>query len=132
MKFKWYKGLPFIAINLNVEGVDIAFENALIDTGAASSLFNIDKLLDNGLSMKETDIIVEMVGIGGTEHVFQREIGSVRVAKCDITKPTVQFGEMDYGFQIDGIIGSDLLSKISAVIDFGCDSINSASSEASV
>lgn len=127
MKFKWYKGLPFVAIKLDVEGVEIEFGNALIDTGSASSLFNIDKLLDNGLGVKQTDIIVEMVGIGGTEHVFQREINAVQIAMCHIANPIVQFGEMDYGFEIDGIIGSDLLSKISAVIDFGCDSIRSNS-----
>ena len=123
MKFKWYKGLPFIAITLDVEGVEIEFDNALIDTGSSSSLFNIDKLLDKGLGAMQTDIIVEMVGIGGTEHVFQREINAVKIAMCHIANPTVQFGEMDYGFEIDGIIGADLLSQICAVIDFGCDSL---------
>ncbi|MFT4925090.1 MAG: hypothetical protein ACI8WB_001180 [Phenylobacterium sp.] len=88
-------------------------------------MFSIDELLDNGLGAKQTDIIVEMVGIGGTEHVFQREINAVQIAASHIANPVVQFGEMDYGFEIDGIIGSDLLSTISAVIDFGCNSIDS-------
>ena len=67
---------------------------------------------------------IQMVGIGSIEHAFQREIDSVRIVKRDIPKPIVQFGEMDYGFEIDGIVGSYLRSNISAVIDFGSDSIN--------
>jgi hypothetical protein len=95
----------------------------LIDTGAASLLFNIDKIFENGITIEDTDTICKMVGIGGIEHVIQRKINSIFIANTNILNPTVQFGDMDYGFEIDGIIGSDILREMPAVIDFDDNSI---------
>jgi predicted aspartyl protease len=123
MKFKWENDLPFISVKLVISGSTIELNHALIDTGAASSLFNVDKVFKNGITIKDTDTICKMVGIGGTEHVIQRKISSVLIANTNVAAPTVQFGSMDYGFDIDGIIGSDILREMSAVIDFDEDSI---------
>ncbi|MCJ8275008.1 MAG: hypothetical protein MJK04_37105 [Psychrosphaera sp.] len=62
MIFIWHKGLPYISVVLHIGGVEIAFSNVLIDSGAASSLFNIEKLFENGLGVDKNDIICEMIG----------------------------------------------------------------------
>lgn len=118
MKFNWYGQLPFLSIELNIDDTTITFDNVLIDSGSASSLFNVEKLYENGLGIKNTDVVCNMVGIGGAEQVFQREVKGALIADCHIGKPVVQFGEMDYGFQIDGLLGADILSSMSAVLDF--------------
>jgi hypothetical protein len=123
MKIKWQSGLPFMSVSLVVEGATVQIDNALIDTGAASSLFNIEKIFEHGFTIQDTDIVCEMVGIGGSEHVIQRKISSILVANRQVENPTVQFGKMDYGFSIDGIVGSDILRELSAVIDFDKDTI---------
>ena len=123
MKFKWKNDLPFISIELVVAGSTIELGHALIDTGAASLLFNIDKIFENGITIEDTDTICKMVGIGGIEHVIQRKINCIFIANTNILNPTVQFGDMDYGFEIDGIIGSDILREMPAVIDFDDNSI---------
>ncbi|NQZ05545.1 MAG: hypothetical protein HRT35_00150 [Algicola sp.] len=125
MTFIWHKGLPYISVVLNIGGVEIAFSNVLIDSGAASSLFNIEKLFENGLGVDKNDIICEMIGIGGTEYVIQRQIHSAQIAQSTVVKPTVQFGEMDYGFDIEGLIGADILRDMGAVIDFRRNTITS-------
>ena len=118
MKFRWQKGLPFITAKLTVEGKVIEIHNALVDSGAASSLFSIENFLNAGLTINSHDIIVEMVGIGGTESVFQRKINEIKIANISVGSPIVQFGTMNYGFEIDGIIGSDILSQARAIIDY--------------
>lgn len=107
-----------MSVQLVVDGTTIKFDNALIDTGAASSLFNIEKVFEHGFTIQDTDIICEMVGIGGSEQVIQRSIDSILVANRLVDSPAIQFGKMDYGFEIDGIVGSDVLREISVVIDF--------------
>ena len=121
MKIKWQNGLPFMSVKIEVEGSVIQFNNTLIDTGAASSLFSIEKVFEHGFTIQDTDIVCEMVGIGGSEYVIQRSISGLMVANHQVENPTVQFGKMDYGFAIEGIIGSDILRGLSAVIDFNKD-----------
>ena len=64
-----------------------------------------------------------MVGIGGTESVFQRKINKIKIADISVASPIVQFGTMNYGFEIDGIVGSDILSQARAIIDYDQEAI---------
>lgn len=123
MKFKWIDGLPFVSAALTVENQQLQFNNVLIDTGAASSVFCTDKLFEFGLGLQPTDIVLEMAGIGGSERVFQRTVNSIQFGEILVNNPTVQFGEMDYGFDIDGIIGVDILVAAPVLIDFLKDEI---------
>ena len=119
MTFQWQNGLPFMSVQLLIgDSSVIVLHHVLIDTGAASSLFSIDKVFENGIVIEDSDVICKMVGIGGREHVIQRSINEISFADISVTNPTVQFGEMDYGFVIDGIIGADILRQIGAVINF--------------
>lgn len=59
-----------------------------------------------------------MRGVGGTEYVFTKTIDGIIVAGTKVNKPSIQSGAMDYGFEIDGILGMDLLTKLYAIIDF--------------
>lgn len=127
MKFEWRSGLPFITIIIEVKDKQKTLDKVLVDTGAASSLFNIDSVFEQGVDFEPEDTICKMVGIGGTEYVIQREIESVSIDNAKVDKPKVQFGEMDYGFPIDGIIGADILKRVNAIIDFELDSISANS-----
>lgn len=123
MKFKWLDGLPFVNAQLIVDNTPIQFNNVLIDTGAASSVFCTDKLFESGLGLQPTDIVLEMAGIGGSERVFQRSVDAIKFGNIVVSNPSVQFGEMNYGFDIDGIIGVDVLIAAPVLIDFLKDEI---------
>lgn len=123
MNIKWKNHLPIISLTIETDDGTMSLENVLIDTGAASSLFNVDHIFENGMSITPNDTICKMIGIGGAEFVIQRQINSITLAGNKITNPTVQFGEMDYGFELDGILGVDILKQMSTLIDFGTDTL---------
>jgi len=41
----------------------------------------------------------------------------ITIAQCEIPKFTIQIGAMNYGFNINGILGMDFLKRSRATID---------------
>ena len=56
-------------------------------------------------------------GVGGSEFVFMKRVDQVAVGELQVSDFAVEVGAMDYGFQFDGIIGTDFLLAVGAVID---------------
>lgn len=56
-------------------------------------------------------------GVGGIETVFARRVERLRVDEHGLADFEVQIGSMDYGFEINGILGMDFLTQAGAVID---------------
>jgi predicted aspartyl protease len=89
----------------------------LVDTGSASTILSIDLLSRIGIAPEPNDTIHQIRGVGGTEAVFRRRLDSVELGDASVAGFAVEVGAMDYGFNIQGIVGTDLLLRTGAVID---------------
>ncbi|MGF6353130.1 hypothetical protein ABIE27_001039 [Paenibacillus sp. 4624] len=90
MKIADIYGLPFISVQLVYRGKKLTLKKVLLDTGSASTLLNADVVMDIGM-IPEYGTVVED---------FEIEIGS-----------------MDYGLEIDGILGFNFMKQTGAVIN---------------
>lgn len=117
MNLKLKYGLPFTDIVLTHKGKLLSFDNFLIDTGSASTIIAAEIALDLGLGPEPLDVIKKIRGIGGTEYVYEKHIDRIQLGTKKLTHFKVQIGDMDYGFDIKGIIGMDYLIKSKTIID---------------
>ncbi len=109
--------LPFVTIQVKL-GVDyLEIPNVLIDTGSAKSILSADILEPLGISPGRNDRLKRVRGIGGTEIVYEKKMDLITIAQCEIPKFTIQIGAMNYGFNINGILGMDFLKRSRATID---------------
>jgi hypothetical protein len=117
MKIRLRNGLPFISATLLHRGKRLVLKNVLLDTGSAGTIFSSDKVLGIGLTYEPEDIVYSIRGVGGSEFVFTKIVEKLKVDKLQINALEVEIGAMDYGFEIDGIIGMDFLTQVGAVVD---------------
>jgi Aspartyl protease len=75
-----------------------------------------DQVLAVGLQYEADDPAQRMRGIGGAEFVFVKRIAHLSVGKLQVTNFAIKVGVLDYGFAIDGILGTDFLLQVGAVI----------------
>jgi predicted aspartyl protease len=88
-----------------------------VDTGSATTILSADILSTIGVKPEANDTTAQIVGIGGEESVFQKTIDYIRV-EDKVTKDfKIDVGLMDYGFEINGILGMNFLMKANAIID---------------
>ncbi|WP_374687730.1 retropepsin-like aspartic protease [Promineifilum sp.] len=112
-------GLPFVTAEIEYGGQLLTIENALLDTGSAGTLFQVERLLTVGVRMEPDDMIRRIRGVGGTEFVFSKQIDALTVGGLRVRGFEVEVGALDYGFDLDGIIGLDFLMAVGAKIDLG-------------
>lgn len=110
-------GIPFVKAEFINDGKKISSKNILIDTGAGSSIISSDLAIEIGLTPGPNDVINRVRGVGGYEFVYQKSVDKVRIGQREICNFTIEVGDMDYGFDIDGILGTDFLIASKAVID---------------
>jgi predicted aspartyl protease len=89
----------------------------LVDTGAASTVINADLAADAGVYVSPTDTLRRLRGVGGHEYVFTRRVDRLAIGDHGLDDFELEIGEMDYGFQLGGILGMDFLRAAKAVID---------------
>lgn len=109
--------LPFTAVEVVYQGTSIEIQNVLVDTGSASTIFSVDALAALNVAPLPSDTLHMIRGVGGTEVVFMRRMDEVRLGDKRLGEVEVEVGGMDYGFEISGILGMDLLLAAGAVID---------------
>lgn len=125
MKIHLRKGLPFISATVFYRGNHLVLKNILLDTGSAGTVFSTDKVSPIGLTYELNDMIHSIRGVGGSEFVFTKIIDGLRVDRLQVGALEVEIGAMDYGFEIDGIIGMDFLAQVGAVVDLSVMEIRS-------
>jgi hypothetical protein len=118
MKIIIKHGLPFISAVLTYRQKELKIENILLDTGSGGTIFSTDLLNRIGLKPEPKDKIQRIKGVGGTEYVYQKQINFLSVGILSVNNFIIEIGAIDYGFDIQGIIGTDFLMKTEAVIDF--------------
>ena len=110
-------GLPYDTVTLLYSGQQLDLANVLLDTGSAGTLFAADQVLAVGLQYEADDTVQRIRGIGGAEFVFVKCVDRLSVGELQVSDFAIEVGAMDYGFAIDGIIGTDFLLQVGAVID---------------
>lgn len=115
LEFKY--GLPFCKIEVIHNNKRLTLNNVLIDTGSGGTLLKMDKIEEINITIDMNDSIETIHGVGGSEFVYKKVIDQIKLGNLYNSDVKVEIGIMDYGFEIDGIIGIDFLKKISAIID---------------
>lgn len=109
--------LPFLQVTIAYRNTPITIGNVLVDTGSASTILAADMVGSVGLMQASTDMLHAIGGIGGTEFVYSRQVDYIQVGNHRLSDFIVQVGGMDYGFEINGILGMDFLTQTGAIIN---------------
>ena len=117
MKLRIQHQLLFVTATIQHQGQSLQLEHVLIDTGSAATVFRVDRLLEVGIEYALTDELWRVRGVGGSEFVFTKKIDQLLAGDLFATDLVIEVGAMDYGFELDGILGLDFLMVNQAVID---------------
>jgi hypothetical protein len=116
MKFEFRDGLVWIPISLEYEGKQIQIEKCILDTGSATTAFDINFV---DFNYQKSSFIRRLCGLGGgTQEVVCQEIDSMMIGKTELKHIEIEFGDIAEGFGIEGFIGNDILSRFTFTIDF--------------
>lgn len=110
-------GLPFCIVTISYMGKCKSINNVLLDTGSGGTVFKMDIVEDIGITIEDDDVIETISGVGGSEFVYKKNIDSIILGDLELHDFKVEVGVMDYGFEINGILGMDFLKKVGAVIN---------------
>lgn len=92
-------------------------DKVLIDTGSGGTILKSDLVFEVGIEMEPTDEIETIRGVGGSEFVFLKTIEGLDLGGLEVNDFKCEIGAMDYGFDINGIIGLNFLKEVGAIID---------------
>ena len=104
-------------MHLTYQGQTITLLNALLDTGAASTIVASDIVEPLGIKPRLEDKIDLIYGVGGVEGVYLRQFERLELGGRIMENLDVEIGGMDYGIAIDAIIGMDVLTELGAIIN---------------
>ena len=110
--------LPFVSVVVHGNGKTITLHRVLLDTGSGGTAFKTDDMEKIGVVPDGDDKPATMRGVGGDEYVLQKKIPAIEIGDMLVSQFVIQMGALDYGFELDGIIGADFLLHVKAVIDF--------------
>lgn len=111
--------LPFASAVLSYRGQVVEINSVLIDAGSASTVISADLVETIGIRPQPDDILNKLRGIGGTEVVYTRAVDSFSLGGVSVPDFELEIGGMDYGFEIQGIVGMDFLRQTGAIVDLG-------------
>ena len=117
MKIRLQNGLLFADVSIIHYGKKLDIHNAIIDTGSTGTIFSIDKVADAGIKPEPYDPVREIRGVAGTEFVFIKQVDRLTLGEFEINNFDIEVGAMEYGIEINGIIGLDFLLKVKAKVD---------------
>ncbi len=109
--------LPYVKLKIIHDDKELILNNVLVDTGSAKSIFKESLVEKINIKPEPEDILGSIRGVGGIEFVYIKQIDSLYLDDICVRNFKVDIGEMDYGFEIDGILGMDFLLEINAIID---------------
>jgi predicted aspartyl protease len=110
--------LPFATLTISYHGNTKAISNILVDTGSGTTILSADIVAEVGIIPSPEDTLYNIRGVGGSEVVFSRKVNFIQIDHQKITDFEIEIGGMDYGFEINGILGMDFLLRAGATINF--------------
>lgn len=122
-------GLPFVKIKIVFRGKELELNRVLIDTGSASTLLNADLVREIGIVPEENDVVDTIRGVGGVEYVYTKFLDAIHFDGQWVSQFQIEIGSMDYGLEIDGILGFDFMKTAGLVINAKEMTISSFSSK---
>ena len=111
-------GFAFVSVVLHANNRQIRVENVLIDTGSAGSVFRTHDLADIGVVLEGSDQLRFLTGIGGQEPVIDKTIDRIEVGNLSISPFSIEAGAVQYGYDIQGVLGMNFLLQAGATINF--------------
>ena len=117
MQLQLIDNLPFTSIVVTYKGQTVEVPNVLVDTGSATTIVAADIVQAVQITPSPSDTLYAIRGVGGSEVVFSRRVDSLSLGECNINDFEIEIGGMDYGFEINGILGMDFLLQAGAIID---------------
>lgn len=117
MKINLKYGLPFVSVAICYSGKELLLEHVLLDTGSAGTVFNADVVYDIGVQVEPSDHLNKIRGVGGIEVVYSKIFDFVGLDETIIRDFEVEIGDMNYGMEIDGILGFDFIRTAKLIID---------------
>lgn len=109
-------GLP-LSLQLTFRGEVLYLEKVLLDTGSASTLLNADIVQEIGMVPEENDEVDIIRGVGGIEYVYTKLLDSITVDGTTLREFQIEIGNMDYGLEIDGILGFNFIKQAGIIIN---------------
>lgn len=110
-------GLPIVSLDVVYSGRQLHLENVLLDTGSAGTILDADKVAEIGVRPEGTDRTAIIHGVGGTEIVFTKWFDAVTLGDWTLSQCKIEIGAMDYGIEIQGILGFDFIRAAGLIID---------------
>jgi hypothetical protein len=117
VKLRLMHGLPIIDIDVIFAGRRLHLKNILLDTGSAGTILDADLVSEIGVKPEGSDKTAIIHGIGGTEIVFTKWFDSVILGDWSVNTCKIEIGAMDYGLDIQGILGFDFIRTVGLIID---------------
>ncbi len=116
MRFEWQDGLIWVSVELEYEGTRYTIDHCLVDTGSATTAFDIDFV---DFNFRKPAIITRLYGIGGgTQEVIAQKVDGITIDTHKIQHIEVEFGNIRSDIGMNGFIGNDLLSVFTLIIDY--------------
>ena len=110
-------GLLFTDMELIFRGQSLWLKRVLVDIGSGGTIISTDLAESIGIIAEEDDMIYRISSVGGSEFVFSKKVGSIKIGETVTRDFPLEVGAMNYGFDLDGIIGLDFLQQIKAIIN---------------
>lgn len=117
MQLQLRDDLPFCDVVIGYRNKSITVSNVLVDTGSARTVFAADVLSDVGIMPEPDDVLEVIRGVGGSELVYTRSVNYLEIETRRVIPFLIEVGAMNYGFEINGILGMDFLRKAGAILD---------------
>ncbi|QCR32730.1 retropepsin-like aspartic protease [Lysinibacillus sp. SGAir0095] len=111
------EGLLLTDMEIYYKGRNLHLTRVLIDTGSSNSIISTDIAETIGIFPEAADPIYRVCGIGGSEIVFSKMIDSIKIGQMEAEKIQLEIGSMNYGFNLEGIIGLNLLKRMKISIN---------------
>lgn len=121
MKFQLKYGIPFTEITFINNDKKVVAKNVVIDTGSASTIISTETALQLDLESQLTDTLQRVRGVGGYEFVYEKDIHCIEIDNIKVENLKIQVGAMNYGFEINAILGMDFLKTGKLIVD--CDKL---------
>ncbi len=109
--------IPFVSIFVIYKDTSIEIPSVLVDTGSATTILSADLVQIIQITPSPEDSLYTIRGVGGSEVVFSRKVDYLKLGECFINNFEVEIGGMDYGFEINGILGMDFLVQAGTIIN---------------
>ena len=109
--------LPFAPVTVAYQGASLTLPEVLIDTGSARTILSVDVVAHIQITPALDDILYTIRGVGGSEAVFSRKVDHLQIGSQRLENFEIEVGGMDYGFDIQGILGMDFLKQAGAILN---------------